>query len=285
MSNLSYEGQYFKILKSVLDDGFRQLNARTGVETIRIPHSVISVDLQKEFPILRSKQVFWKTATREILWIMQQQSNNINDLKAHIWDEWADEDGSIGKAYGYQIAKPVKIGGVYYRSQIHYIIERLNADSSDRRAVIDLWDVDDLDEMRLVPCCYSSVWDIIDNKLHCMLVQRSADYLVGVPFNTTQYAILTHLLARHLGVEVGQLTHCMADTHVYCYDSHLEGADKMMENYGNILLDNFDKKESEILQPKLTISPDKTNFFDITIDDIKVENYEYVEKISFDVAV
>lgn len=277
MNNLNYESQYFDILKSVMENGFRQLNTRTGVETLRIPHAVISVDLQKEFPILKSKHVFWKTAAREILWIMQQQSNNINDLKAHIWDEWADENGSIGKAYGYQVAKPVKINGVEYHSQIHYIIERLSADSSDRRAVVDLWNVDDLDDMKLVPCCYSSVWNIINGRLNCMLVQRSADYLVGVPFNTTQYAILTALIAHHLGVKTGQLTHCMADCHIYCYDSHINGAKKMIEN--------FEHKIKYLSTPELYLPSDKTDFFKMNIDDIHLKDYECVEKIDFDVAV
>ena len=287
---IHYEVQYMKILNNIMEDGYRQLNERTGIETIRIPHAVITVDLEKEFPILKSKQIFWKTALKEILWIMQKQSNNINDLDAHIWDAWADENGSIGKSYGYQIAKPVIADGITYDNQVDYILKRLEKDSSDRRAVLNLWDVDELHEMNLNPCCYSSVWTVIDGKLNCMLVQRSADYLVGVPFNTTQYALLTHLFARHLGLKVGQLTHCMADAHVYCYDSHLNGGKKMLKNFYNtcgIGLGVFDIPELVPVYettPTITFNSEETDFFKITENDISVENYKYVEKINFDVA-
>ena len=189
----SYEAQYMEIARTVMERGYLQMNQRTGVGTYRIPHAVITVDLEEEFPILKSKFVTWKSALQEILWIMQKQSNDINKLGNHIWDAWADETGSIGAAYGYQVAKPVTENGITYDNQVDYVLRRLANDSSDRRAVINLWDVDDIQDMALTPCCYSSVWNIIDGKLNCMLVQRSADFLVGVPFNTTQYAILTHL--------------------------------------------------------------------------------------------
>ena len=266
---------------------------------------------------------------------MQKQSNNIHELGNNIWNSWADESGSIGKAYGYQVSKPITVDGKTYKSQVHYVLERLSNDSSDRRAVIDLWNVDDLGEMNLSPCCYSSIWTITDGKLNCMLVQRSADFLVGVPFNTTQYAILTHLFARHLNVEPGQLTHVMADAHIYCYDSHLNGAIKMVNNYRNIgfistmitdypgLLEAYEvnfKNDPENAfklllsglltvdrctldritndadymynlihvaksSPKLLINSSETDFFSISASDIIVDDYSYVEKIKFDVAV
>lgn len=298
-----YELQYIEILKYIVEKGIKDLNQRTNVETYRIPHAVITVDLNDEFPILKCKNVYWKTAAKEILWIMQQQSNNIRDLDAKIWDAWADENGTIGKAYGYQIAKPVVVGDTIYNSQVEYILTKLATDPSDRRGVIDLWNVDDLNEMRLMPCCYSSVWNVIDGKLNCMLVQRSADFLVGVPFNTTQYAILTHLFARHLGLDVGQLTHVMADCHIYCYNSHLEGANKMISNYRNydilnelethhidsIMNSNIDdmKHAVDVMNsvPTLKFNTTETDFFAITADDIDIEDYKYMESIKFDVAV
>jgi len=307
-----YEEQYMSIAQEIMETGFRQLNQRTGIETIRVPHAIIEVDLEKEpVPILKCKNVFWKTALKEILWIMQKQSNNINDLKAHIWDDWADENGSIGKSYGYQVAKNVTIGGKTYESQVHYVLEKLASDSSDRRCVIDLWNVDDLNDMNLCPCCYSSIWTIVDGKLNCMLVQRSSDYLVGVPFNTTQYALLTHLFARHIGVEPGILTHCMADAHIYCYKSHLDNYADMLYNYRLIRMTNkidndiyedicstYDTLENDAgvvkivraltlsrNQPKLTWNTDETDFFKINVDDIHIEGYKYMEKMEFDVAV
>lgn len=304
LTNSTYESQYMEILKATKKNGYQELNKRTQVSTLRIPHAVISIDLEKEFPILKCKNVYWKTAAKEILWIMQQQSNNVNDLDASIWDSWADDDGFIGKAYGYQVAKPVTIGGITYKNQVDYVLTKLADDSSDRRAVIDLWNVDDLNDMNLVPCCFTSIWTIINNKLNCMLVQRSADFLVGVPFNTTQYAILTHLFARHLGINVGRLTHVMADCHIYCYDSHLLGATRMIANYekcnklAGIPLtyitcimkgssNDMVKHDIDVVcsKPILNIKTDKTDFFSISIDDISVDNYVPMENINFDVAV
>ena len=295
-----YEIQYIEILKEIMKSGYRQMNKRTSIETLRIPHAVITVDLQEEFPILKCKDVAWKTAAKEILWIMRQQSNNINFLDAHIWDDWADEDGSIGKSYGYQVAKEVVSDGITYPSQVHYVLNRLSNDSSDRRAVIDLWNVDDLNDMNLVPCCFSSVWTVIDDKLNCLLVQRSADYLVGVPFNTTQYAILTHMFARHLGIEVGRLTHVMADCHVYCYDSHLDGAKKMIENFDecenlSMVSRSYLKKLrgnpelSHLIDvmdsyPKLSFDTQETDFFAVGVDDLQIDDYVSMGKIQFDVA-
>lgn len=312
MKEMTYEEQYINIAQKIMEEGFLQLNKRTGVATKRIPHAIIQVDLQKEpVPILKCKNVFWKTALKEILWIMQQQSNNIHDLNAHIWDEWADADGSIGKSYGYQVGKMVSTrDNKNYTDQVHYVLSRLKEDPSDRRCVIDLWNVDDLKDMNLCPCCYSSIWDIVDGKLNCMLVQRSSDYLVGVPFNTTQYALLTHLFARHLGVEVGTLTHCMADAHIYQYDSHVNNFVDMHYNWK--ILSLVHEMDAEVYQdfnemyddleayanyvkfaralkiadevPKLTFNTDETDFFKINVDDIQITNYSYMQKMKFDVA-
>lgn len=313
MKEMTYEEQYINIAQKIMEEGFLQLNKRTGVATKRIPHAIIQVDLQKEpVPILKCKNVFWKTSLKEILWIMQQQSNNIHDLDAHIWDEWADADGSIGKSYGYQVGKMVSArDNKNYTDQVHYVLSRLKEDPSDRRCVIDLWNVDDLKDMNLCPCCYSSIWDIVDGKLNCMLVQRSSDYLVGVPFNTTQYALLTHLFARHLGVEVGTLTHCMADAHIYQYDSHVNNFVDMHYNWN--ILSLVHEMDAEVYQdiiemyddleadancvkfaralkiadevPKLTFNTDETDFFKINVDDIQISHYSYMQKMTFDVAV
>lgn len=262
---MRYEDQYIKILQTILEDGHEQLNERTGVVTKRIPHAVISVDLQKEFPILTTKKVFWKSSIEEILWIMQQQSNNIHDLRPHIWDQWADETGSIGKAYGYQIKK---------YDQVNYVLDRLSKDSSDRRAVIDLWNHGDLKEMNLVPCCYTTVWTVIGNKLNCLLTQRSADFPVGVPFNTTQYAALTYLFARHLGIEVGQITHVMADAHIYA--DQIDGVKEQLRRYHHEWTPQTDPI-------KLVIDTPETDFFNIKIEDISVLNYNPMSKIDFPV--
>lgn len=273
-----YEEQYMDILKQIISYGFSQKNERTGVFTKRLGTTIITVDLEKEFPILKTKNVIWKSALKEILWIMQKQSNLIKDLDSHIWDAWADDHGSIGTSYGFQVRKPVTINGVTHQSQVHYVLNRLEDDSSDRRAVIDLWNVDDLNRMNLVPCCYSSVYNIINGRLNCTLIQRSADYMVGVPFNTTQYAFLTCLFANHLGVKPGVLTHVMCDTHVYCYESHLKNAE--------IMLNTYEENKDKILNSKVELEiPEGKNFFEIALDDVKLKNYEFFHNLKFDVAV
>lgn len=212
----AYERQYKYVVKLLLKEGFHELNQRTGISTYRFPHSSFTVSPDCT-PILIGKKVFWKSAIEEILWIMQKGSNNIHDLKPHIWDEWANEDGSIGKSYGYQISE-------YH--QVERVLHDLEKDHSCRRGVINLWNPADLDEMNLVPCCFSSVWTIVDNHLNCMLVQRSADMMLGVPFNTFQYYALMLMFAKHLGVKPGLLTHVMADPHIY--ENQLTGAKKYL---------------------------------------------------------
>ena len=272
----NYDQQYCEILYNIMNFGSLELNKRTGVATRRIPHAVFTMDLQRELPILHSKKVRWETALKEILWIMQSQSNNVNDLNAHIWDSWADESGSIGKAYGYQVAKPVTINNKTYRSQVDYVLDTLQEDPSSRRAVINLWDVDDLGEMNLTPCCYTSCWTIVDNKLNCLLTMRSADFLVGVPFNTTQYAILTYLFAIHLGVGVGKLTQVMADAHVYMYDSHVQAA--------KTIIKYIDSDEIKNWHSQITVSHPK-KFFDVKPEDVLIIGYDYKHDFKLDVAV
>lgn len=272
----SYEKQYIDNLISILEKGAIEENRRTGITTRRLPSTQIIVDLEEEFPILLSKKVFWQSAVKEILWIMQKQSNNIHDLDAHIWDSWADADGSIGKSYGYQAAKTVISNYTVYESQVHYVLGKLYDDSSNRQCVIDLWNVSDLNKMNLVPCCYSSVWNIINGRLNCMLVQRSADYPVGVPFDTTQYAALTHMFARHLGVRPGLLTHVMADSHIY--NNQVEGVIKQLNQYNNL-------KVAEHKKPKFIIKDIVASFWEMSIDDFDIVDYMPMPAIKYEVAV
>lgn len=298
----NYEKQYIKIVKDIMDNGYYD-NNRTGIPTYKIPHQIIQVDLEKEFPILTSKQVYWKSATKEILWIMQKQSNNINDLDSSIWSDWADEDGSIGKAYGYQVKQ-------YH--QIDNLIKSLKENPQDRRMMINLWNWQDLPEMNLAPCCFLSMWDVNDGKLNCALIQRSSDTLIGNPFNTTQYAVLTHLIAQSTGLKVGQLTHFMNNSHIY--ENQLEGMKEQLERFDTMELIEYlycggKHSAEEIVQdveiqrkgldlekvkqylsaieckPKLTLNHDIDNFYDFTIDDIKLENYSHLGGISMPVAV
>lgn len=271
----TYESQYISNLHAIYMHGVKEKNERTGIETRRVPSTQIIVDLEKEFPILTSKKVNWKTAVDEILWIMQKQSNRTSELNSHIWDAWTGEDGTIGKSYGYQVGQIVTRDKIY-DNQVAYVLETLKKDPSNRQCVINMWNVSELGEMNLVPCVYSSIWNIIDGRLNCMVVQRSADYPVGVPFDTTQYAVLTHLFARHLGVKPGKLTHVMADSHIY--ENQIEGVKKQLHRYYY--------EGCSPLTPKLVFKDDApTNFWQVKLDDMTVKNYDPMPPIKYEVAV
>lgn len=287
----NFDELYIKMAKRILDKGYCD-NNRTGMPSYKIPHQIMQFDLEEEFPILTSKFVAFKTAVKEILWIMQKQSNNINDLDGHIWDEWADKDGSIGKAYGYQIKK-------YH--QIDRLIESLINNPQDRRMMINIWNWEDLPEMNLAPCCFLSLWDVTDGRLNCMLIQRSGDVPLGVPFNTTQYAVLTHLIAQVTGLKPGLLTHVINNAHIYTNQiegMHMQFAncskqleayfdyDKFSKTYPDIEEKDY-KKINEInnCKPTLKINREIKNFYDFTIDDIELEDYKHMGKIPMPVSV
>lgn len=292
----SYESQYMRILTNIYKFGYEDgANERTGFKTKRLPSQIIKVDLKREFPILKTKFVAGITALKEILWIWQKRSNNIKDLDAKIWNKWADENGSIGKAYGYQAGMPVatNIDGLkrkefrFYESQMLYIIEYLREMPNGRQAVATLWDPGELNNMNLVPCCHTVTFNIMDGRLNCTLDQRSGDMPYGVPFNTTQYAELTHLIAKELGVEVGILTHVISDAHIYF--NQMEGVRKQIENYRLLLnLNNeseckLSRKELNkilISKPRFEVN-DFINFWEVKPENCKIVNYHYMEKIDF----
>ena len=292
----SYEEQYFDGLNKILDKGVVCVSGRQSAEshivrTKRTWGVTMEIDLQKEFPVLKSKHVAVKSAIREILWIMLKQSNNIKDLIPHIWDKWADEDGGIGKSYGYQVHKPVRHNNWFYHDQTRYVLELLTKDPSSRHALIDLWCQGELSDMNLVPCCFSSHFAILDGKLNCMLTQRSGDYLVGVPFNTTQYAFLTIAFARHLGIEPGILLHNISDAHVYesqfgNFDTGemSEGLQTQLNNWRVLC----NERSAEGLRYRsshveLEFLNESTNFFDIGDYDFEVNNYKIGENCFADI--
>lgn len=223
-------------------------------------------DLQKEFPILTTKFVAFKTAVQEMLWIWQQQSNDVtwlNDRNIHIWDNWTDENNTIGKAYGYQIAK--------YK-QLDNLINTLKTNPQDRRMIVSLWNIEDLPEMTLQPCAFQTIWDVSDDKLNCLLIQRSGDIPLGVPFNTTQYAVLVHLIAQVADLKPGLLTHVINNAHIY--ENQVEGMKLQLT-----------RSNEAYAAPKLWINPDIVDFYKFTIDDIKLIDYKHGEKIKMEVSV
>lgn len=321
----SYERQYMDALIKIYEHGYEDgVNERTGISTKRLPGVVIQVDVEKEFPILKSKFVAAKTACREIVWIWKQQSNDIHDLKAHIWDEWADDKGTIGKAYGYQMHKPVNVyldpvkkrEETYrtYESQAHYIVGLLKEYPNSRWGVATLWNPAELSEMNLVPCCHTSTWNLDGGRLNCVLDQRSGDMPYGVPFNTTQYAQLMCMIAKELStpekeIKPGLLTHVIADAHIY--DNQISGVELQIQYYNilkgiaddvdytkaldiatnhpqcNVTADELVVKAKTALasEPKFVINSDNS-FFDYTAEECAMEDYTSMGKIDFgDVAV
>lgn len=270
-----YEKQYMSILKNVLENGYYD-NNRTGIPTYKIPHQVITVDLQEEFPILKSKFVAFKTSVKELLWIYKDQSNDVTKLQeqnVHIWDSWTDENNTIGKAYGYQIGK---------FKQIDKLIKTLKENPQDRRMIMSMWNIEDLDEMILQPCCFQTLWDVTDGKLNCMLIQRSADFPIGAPFNTTQYAVLVHLIANIVDLKVGTLTHVINNCHIY--ENQIEGVRVQIENYEKLLNNEESLKEVYEANPKLSINKNIDNFYDYKVEDINLIDYKSLDKIKMPVA-
>lgn len=220
-------------------------------------------DLSEEFPILTLRPTNLRAAIDEMLWIWQKKSNNVNDLNSKIWDSWADEDGSIGKAYGYQIGRKHKYSEGEF-DQIDRVIYDLKHNPYSRRIIVNMYNHDDLHAMNLYPCAYSMTFNVTGNKLNAILNQRSQDILVANNWNVAQYAILVHMLAQVSGLEVGELVHVIADAHIY--DRHIP------------LVKELISRES-YPAPKLIINPAVKNFYDFTVDDFQLENYQSGEQI------
>ena len=271
-----YDYYYLSIANKILSEGEMRDN-RTGIRAISLPHVCITIDLEEDgFPILASKFVGFKTAIKELLWIWKMQSNDVRklqDMNVHIWDEWMQEDGTIGKAYGYQLAK--------YK-QVDNLIKTIKEDPTSRRMITTLWNIEDLPEMALQPCAFQTLWNINKGKLNCMLTIRSNDWFLGNPFNVAQYAALVYMIAQVTNYKPGRLTVCINDAHIY--ENHIPqiqeqlGLVDMNEMFDTFITDRFCK-------PKLVLNEDIKDFYDFTIDDIKLDGYIPGPKIKAEVAV
>lgn len=215
-------------------------------------------DLEKEFPILTLRRTYWKSALNELLWIWQKKSNNINDLKSHIWDQWADENGSIGKAYGYQLGIKHKYKEGEF-DQVDRVLFDLKNNPNSRRIMTNIYNHQDLSEMKLYPCAYSMTFSVKDGKLNGLLNQRSNDFLTANNWNVVQYALLVHLFAKVSGLGVGEFVHVIADAHIY--DRHVPIIEEII-------------KKPTFEAPKLIIN-DVDDFYKITEEDVKVEGYQF----------
>lgn len=258
--------KYLDIVQNILDNGVLGQN-RTGMPAYKLPHQIMQFDLEKEFPILTTKFVAFKTSVKEILWIWQKQSNDVRVLQqwnCHVWDEWMQEDGTIGKAYGYQLAK-------YY--QVDTLLKTLKENPQSRRMVVSMWNVEDLPEMALQPCAFLTMWDVsADNRLNCMLVQRSGDMGLGVPFNMAQYAALVCMIAQVSGLRPGLFTHVINNAHIY-------------ENHVEALKTQLARRNEAYPAPRLRLNPEIKDFYDFKPEDIVLENYQHLGKLPMKVSV
>ncbi len=216
-------------------------------------------DLSKEFPITTLRYTNFRAALDEILWIWQKKSNNVNELNSHIWDAWADENGSIGKAYGYQLG--VKH---HYKEgdfdQVDRILYDLKNNPASRRIMSNIYVHADLHEMALYPCAYSVTFNVSNGKLNAILNQRSQDFLTANNWNVVQYALLVHMFAQVSGLEVGEFVHVIADAHIY--DRHVDMIKEVIA-------------KEPLPAPRLVMDKSIKNFYDFTVDSFSLEGYEY----------
>ena len=275
---MAYADDVFKAMcRDIIDNGTVTKGEKvrphwpdgTPAYTIKKFGVVNRYDLRKEFPILTLRSTSLKLCTDELLWIWQKKSNNIHDLGSHIWDEWADADGSIGKAYGYQMQVKHK-----YKEGMFDMVDRVLWDLKNnpysRRIMTNIYTFSDLSEMNLYPCAYSMTFNVTKDKesgrlvLNAILNQRSNDVMTANNWNVVQYAVLLHMIAQVSGMIAGELVHVIADAHIY--DRHIPMIEEML-------------RREPYPAPTFWINPDIKNFYDFTVDDVKLENYQHHEQI------
>ncbi len=241
----------------------------TPAYTVKIFGVVNRYDLRKEFPIMTLRRTAIKSAVDELLWIWQRKSNNIHDLHSHIWDEWADETGSIGKAYGYQMqVKHAYREGMF--DMVDRVIFDLKNNPYSRRIMTNLYNFSDLHEMHLYPCAYSMTFNCTKNKetgklvLNAILNQRSQDVLAANNWNVVQYAVLVHMMAQVCEMEVGEFVHVIADAHIY--DRHIPIIEELI-------------RREPFPAPNFLLNPEVKNFYDFKPEDVMLEGYQFGEQI------
>ena len=230
----------------------------TPAHTVKKFGVVNRYNLAEEFPIMTLRRTYWKSAVDELLWIWQKKSNRIAELNSHVWDAWADEQGTIGKAYGYQLS----VKHHYPQGdmdQVDKVLWDLKNDPASRRIIAHMYNHHDLNEMALYPCAYSMTFNVSGNTLNAILNQRSQDMLTANGWNVMQYATLLHMIAQATGFEAGELVHVIADCHIY--DRHIPMVEEMLE-----------KKPFDA--PKFILDPNVKDFYDFTPDSVKLEGYQ-----------
>ena len=265
---MSYADKIFVAnMRDIIDNGYSdaELEVRphwadgTPAHTVKKFCIVNRYDLRKEFPVITVRKTAFEAAIDEILWIWQKKSNNVHDLNSHIWDSWADETGSIGKAYGYQLGvKHIYKEGDF--DQVDRVLYDLKNNPQSRRIMTNIYVHADLHEMNLYPCAYSMTFNVSGKTLNCILNQRSQDMLTANNWNVVQYAVLQHMMAQVSGLEAGELVHVIADAHVY--DRHIPIVKEIIER-------------EQFPAPKFVMNKDVKNFYDFKVSDFALEGYEY----------
>lgn len=253
--------------QEILNEGVWDTNCKvrphwedgTPAHTIKKFGIVNRYNLQEELPILTIRKTAFKNCLDEILWIWQKKSNNVHDLHSHIWDAWADETGSIGKAYGYQLAKK----SIYPEGefdQVDRVLFDLKNNPASRRIITNIYNFDDLHEMHLYPCAYSMTFNVSGDTLNGILNQRSNDMLTANNWNVLQYSLLLMMFAQVSGLKAGTLIHIISDAHLY--DRHIDLVKEVME-------------KPQHKAPKLKMDTSIKNFYDFTVDSFELEDYEF----------
>ena len=257
---------FINMCREILDNGFSsegqivrpRWEDGTPAHTIKTFGVVNRYNLQEEFPALTLRPTAIKSAVEEMLWIWQKKSNNVNDLQTRIWDSWADETGSIGKAYGYQLGLKYKFPHGEM-DQVDNVIWQLKNQPYSRRIMTNIYNFNDLTEMGLEPCAYSMTFNVTGNKLNGILNQRSQDILAANNWNVVQYSVLIHMLAQVCDLEPGELVHVISDAHIY--DRHIPIIKELIER-------------PTYPAPKFWLNPEIKDFYEFTKDDIIIEDYQ-----------
>lgn len=257
---------FVKMCRGILDHGFstegQEVRAHwkdgAPAYTIKNFGVVNRYDLSEEFPAITLRPTAVKSAVDEMLWIWQKKSNNIKDLGSHIWDAWADENGSIGKAYGYQMGIPYSFRQGKM-DQVDNVIWQLKHTPSSRRILTNMYNFADLNEMNLEPCAYSMTFNVTGNRLNAVLNQRSQDILTANNWNVVQYAVLIHMLAQVTGLVPGELVHVIADAHIY--DRHVEIVRELISR-------------PQYSAPVFRLNPNVNDFYAFTKEDVILEGYQ-----------
>lgn len=261
------DGIFIANMTDIIDNGFsdENLDVRpkwsdgTPAHTVKKFGIVNRYDLSEEFPIITLRRTAFKSCIDEILWIWQKKSNNIHQLNSHIWDSWADETGSIGKAYGYQLGVKHKYKEGMF-DQVDRVLYDLKYNKQSRRIMTNIYVHADLSEMNLYPCAYSVTFNVTGDKLNAILNQRSNDMAVANNWNVVQYAVLLHMFAQVSGLKAGELVHVIADAHVY--DRHIPVVKKLLAN-------------PCYPAPEFVMNPDVKDFYKFTVDDFVLKDYKY----------